>query len=129
MSDRSVQLILHSDLNLHPYKLQTVHSLSDWDKEVGLQFYHHFQGILTKNPDVPNNLLMSDEANFPLHSTVNKQNFQYWSAANPHELHQHPLYDQKVTVECAVWSRGVTGQYFFEDADEQAITVTSKLYT
>jgi hypothetical protein len=36
MSDRSVQPILNSDLNLHSYKLQIVHSLSDWDKEVHL---------------------------------------------------------------------------------------------
>ena len=29
MSDRSVWRILRSDLSLHPYKVQTVHSLSD----------------------------------------------------------------------------------------------------
>ena len=42
MSDRSVRRILHSDQNLHPYKLQIVNSLSDRDKEVRLQFYHIF---------------------------------------------------------------------------------------
>ena len=35
MSDRSVRHILHSYLNLHPYKMQSVHPLSDRDKEVG----------------------------------------------------------------------------------------------
>jgi hypothetical protein len=52
--------ILHSDLDLHPYKLQIVHFLSNQDKEVCLQFCHQFQGILTDNPDLLNNLLMSD---------------------------------------------------------------------
>ena len=94
-----------------------------------LQFCRQFVGILTENPDLPNKLLMSDEAHFHLHGTVNKQKFRYWSAANPHELHQRPTYDLKVTVWCAVWSRGVTGPDFFEDEDGKAITVTSQRYT
>jgi len=94
-----------------------------------MQFCHQFVGILIENPDLPNKLLMSDNAHFQLRDTVNKQNFRYWSAANPHELHQRPTYDPKVTVCCAVWSRGVTGPYLFEDEDRKAITVTSQRYT
>ena len=71
---------------------------------------------------------MRDEAYFHLNGTVNKQNFRNWSAAIPHELHQTPLYDPKVTIWCAVWSRGVVGSYFFEDEDGQAITDTSQRY-
>jgi len=37
-----------------------------------LQFCRQFVGILTENPDLPNKLLMSDEAHFHLHGTVNK---------------------------------------------------------
>jgi len=90
-----------------------------------LQFCHQFVGILTENPDLPNKLLMSDEAHFHSHGTVNKQNFRYWSAANPHILYQRTTYDPKVTVCCAVWSRGVPGPYFFENEDGNAITVKS----
>jgi len=86
-------------------------------------------GILTENPDLPNKLLMSDEAHFHSHDTVNKQNFRYWSAANPHKLHQRPTYDPKFTVWCVLWSRGVIGPYFFEDEEGKAITVTSQRYT
>ena len=123
MSDSSVRRILRSDMSLHPYKLQVVHPLSNRDREMRLQFCRQFVGILTENPDLPNKLLMSDEAHFHLHGTVNKQNFRYCSAANPHQLHQRPTYDPKVTLLCAVWSRGVTGPYFFEDEDGKAITV------
>jgi hypothetical protein len=63
-----------------------------------------------------------------LHGTVNK-NFRCSSAANHYEHHQHPLYDPKVTVWCAIWSRGVIGPYFFEDEDGQAITVILQHYT
>jgi len=117
MSDKSFWCILLNDLNLQPYKLQIVHFFGDWNKEVCLQFCRQFQGILTENPDLPNNLLMSVEANIHLHVTVNKQNIRYLSAENPHKLHHGPLYDPEVTIYCAVWSIGVIGPYFFEDED------------
>jgi len=78
---------MHTDLNLHPYKLQILHSLSDRDKQVSLQFDRHFQAILSENPDLLNNLLMSNKAHFHLHGPVNKPSYRYWSAANPRELH------------------------------------------
>jgi hypothetical protein len=74
MSNSSVWRILRSDLDLHPYNLQIVHSLKDQDKEVHLQFCRQFQWILNEDPDLPNNLLIIDEANFHLHDTVSKQN-------------------------------------------------------
>ena len=129
VSDRSVWRILRSDMSLHPIKFQVVHALRNRDREMRFQFCRQFVGILTENPNLPNKLLMSDEAHFHLHGTINKQNFRYWSAANPHELHQRPTYDQKVTVCCTVWSRRVIGPYFFEDEDGKAITVTSQRYT
>ena len=64
MSERSVRRILYSDLSLHPYKLQVVDALSNQDREMCLQFCCQFVGILTENPDLPNKLLMSDEAYF-----------------------------------------------------------------
>ena len=97
--------------DLHPYKLQIVHALSNRDREICLQICRMF----VEMSNLPNKLLMSDEAHLHLHGAVNKQNFRDWSAANLHELHQRPSYDPKVTVWCAVWSRGVTGPYFFED--------------
>jgi hypothetical protein len=48
------------------------------------------------NEDVIN-ILMMDEAHFHLSGSVNKQNFRYWAAENPHELHQCPLHSAKVT--------------------------------
>ena len=76
LSERSVRPILRSDLSLHPYKLQVVHALSNRDREMHLHFYRQFVGILTENADMPNKLLISDEAHFHLHGTVNKQNFR-----------------------------------------------------
>jgi len=122
MCDLSVRRILHGDVNLRPYTLQTVHSLSDGDEEVRLQFCRHFQGILTDNPDLPTQTSDERRGGF----SFSWHNFRYWSAANPHKPHQRPIYDGKFTVCCVVWSRGVTGLYFFEDKDGQANTVTSQ---
>jgi hypothetical protein len=76
MSDWTVRRILLSDLSLYPYKLQVVHALSNRDKEMCLQFCCQFVGILTENPDLPNKLLMSDEAHVHLHGTINKGLFE-----------------------------------------------------
>jgi len=62
MSDKSVGRILHSDLSPQQYKLKVVHALSNRDREIRLQICPQFVGILTENPDLRNNLLMSDEA-------------------------------------------------------------------
>jgi len=44
-------------------------------------------------------------------------------------FYHHPTYNPKITVWCAVWSRGIIGTYFFEDEDRKTITVTSQHYT
>jgi hypothetical protein len=59
--------------------------------------------------------------NFHLSGTANKQNFRYWDAENPRELHARPLHSPKVTVSCTLSSIGVIGPYFFE---EGGVTVT-----
>jgi hypothetical protein len=59
--------------------------------------------------------------NFYLSGTVNKQNFRYWAAENPPELHARPLYSPKVTVLCTLSSIGVIEPYFFEKG---GVTVT-----
>lgn len=70
---------------------------------------------------------MSDEAHFHFSGFVNKQNFRYWAQDNPTELHQRPLHNNKVSMQCAMSSYGVIGPYFFED-NGRGITVTSNRY-
>jgi hypothetical protein len=59
--------------------------------------------------------------NLHLSGTVNKQNFRYWAAENPRELHARPLHSPKVTVWCTLSSIGVIEPHFFE---EGGVTVT-----
>jgi hypothetical protein len=72
-------------------------------------------------------LIMSDEAHFHLTESVNKQHFQYWSANNPQELHQRPLYCEQLTVWCGVARLSVIGPYFFRERGH-TVEVNSQCY-
>ena len=85
-------------------------------------------GLLRENPDILNNLLMTDEAHFHLSGFVNKQNTRYWPPVNPKELHEMLLHSPKVTVWCRVGAFGIVGQYFFENDNEETVTVNSERY-
>ena len=62
------------EIKFHPYKLQVVQQLNNRDKEVRVAFCTAMSGLLWENPDILNNLLMTDEAHFHLSGFVNKQN-------------------------------------------------------
>lgn len=109
LSEASVRWILHKDLHLYPYKIQITHALHEHDYENRVYFCQTFLQIFNQNQDVVNNLLMSDEAHLHLSGFVNKQNFHYWSATNPKEIHEKPLHISKVTVWCAISSFGIIG--------------------
>lgn len=122
MSDRSIRRILHSDLHFHPYKIAIVQKLQPQD-------YANRQTFSEQMIDLDDEkiLVMSDEAHFHLDGYVNKQNFRYWSNANPQELHERPLHSAKVTVWCAVTKKCVIGPYFFEE-DGRTVTVNHERY-
>jgi hypothetical protein len=84
--------------------------------------------LINQNQELVNNLLMSDEAHLHLPGFVNKQNFRYWSATNPTELHERPLHSSKVTVWCTISSFGIICPYFFQDERERAVTVMLPRY-
>jgi hypothetical protein len=71
---------------------------------------------------------MTDEVRFHFSGFVNKQNLRYWSSVNPKELHEMPLHSPKVTVWCGVGAFRIVGPYFFENDNEQTVTVNSECY-
>jgi hypothetical protein len=98
LSEASVQQILHKDLHFYPYKIQVTHALHECDHVNRVNFCQTFLQLINQNQELVNNLLMGDEAHFHLFGFVNKQNFRYWSATDPLELHERPLHSSKVTV-------------------------------
>jgi hypothetical protein len=84
--------------------------------------------MINENPDLVNNLLMSDEAHFHHSGFVNKQNFCYWSSENTQRFHEEPCHIAKVTVWCPISLYGIVRPYFFEDSSEHTVTVNSQHY-
>ena len=84
--------------------------------------------LISEDEDLVNNIWMSDEAHFYVSGFVNKQNFHYWSHANPRALHEKPLHSQKVKVWCTMSASGIIGPYFFENEAGIAVTVNVDHY-
>jgi len=84
--------------------------------------------LISEDEDLVNNIWVSDEAHFHVSGFVNKQNFRYWSQANPQALHKKPLHSQKVTVCCAMSALGIIRPYFFENEAGNAVTVNVDHY-
>ena len=49
-------------------------------------------------------------------------------SGDPQVIEERPLYPEKVTVQCALWSEYMIGIYFFENVDGTTITVNSERY-
>jgi hypothetical protein len=62
------------------------------------------------SPDMPDNILMSHEAHFYLHSVINKQKHHYWVTEKLHELSEPPLY--------GAWCHLLQSLDFFLNKDE-----------
>ena len=76
--------------------------------------------ILTKTK-----IIFSDE---DLGGYGNKQNCRIWDTENPHAYIEKPTHPKLVTVWCGFWSKGIIGPFFFENEQEEAVTVNGERY-
>ena len=56
------------------------------------------------------------------------QNRRIWGTENPHAYIEKPMDSKQVTVWCGFWSRGIIGQFFFENGQGEAVTVNADRY-
>ena len=73
-------------------------------------------------------IIFSDEAHFDLGGYVNKQNCRIWGTENPHAYIEKPTHPKRVTVCCGFWLRGIIGPFFFENEQEEAVTINGDRY-
>ena len=88
---------------------------------------------LTEDADFGKKIILSDEAHFDLGGYVNKQNCRIWhlgiwATENPHAYTEKPTHPKRDIVWCGFWSRGIIGQFFFENEQGQDVTDNGDRY-
>lgn len=107
VSGTTLRRILKDDLHLFPYKVQLTQRILPSDEPRRLAYGHKVARMVDTDPDFLKHILMTDEAHFTLSGGVKKQNCRIWGAQNPHEIHETPLHDQKLTVWASVCARTI----------------------
>jgi hypothetical protein len=101
-------------LHLKLYRVSCVQELRLSDKEKRVKYCEWF---LKKTVDGELDQMLyflSDKALFHLSGHVKSQNIRYWSAENPHNLHQVPLHDHKIGFWSAVSASRIIGPIYFD---------------
>src|ERR1700712_2636076 len=124
----SLHRILHKDLGLKAYTVQLTQEFKPADHQQRRVFADWVVEMHENDLEFHRKIFFSDEAYFHLGGFVNKQNFRIWGSENPRVIVEKPLYPQRVTVWCGLWSSGVIGPYFFENDAGATVTVNGLRY-
>uniref|UniRef100_A0A914Z2X2 Transposase n=1 Tax=Panagrolaimus superbus TaxID=310955 RepID=A0A914Z2X2_9BILA len=127
ISQPSIHRIL-KDHQWHPYKLQMVQQLLPHDPQSRVNFARNQLNLLAAEPEFFHRIDWSDEAHFHLDGGVNRQDFRYWSAENPHFHTSKALNPPRLTVWAALGSSGVIGPFFFRGINGQTVNVNGQNY-
>ena len=117
LSYSTLQLILHLNLHLYPYKVQLTQQLKPFDHSQRRRFVEWVLEQQEVEGNFSNKIFFSNEAHFILGRYVSKQNCCIWSSENLPVIEEKPLHSDKVALWYDLWSEGVIGSYFLETDD------------
>ena len=116
------------DLQLYPYRIQIKHKFTPTDMAKRAVMYRWFENKIEEDPHFLDDVWFSDEAHFLLCGQVNSKNNVFWGTQAPDEVLQRPLHSVKCTAWVAISKHGIIGPFWFENANEEAVTVTKERY-
>lgn len=108
---RSLFRIFHGVLNLHHYKLLSLHQLLPNDPDEWEEFVRWGFSNISSGAHWLLNLLWMDEAIFSLHGTLNIDNCRIREQENSHDYTEEPLH----TLCCLVWLHFIFDSFFFKE--------------
>jgi hypothetical protein len=76
------------------YIPRLLHAMNDDDPDHRVQYCEWFQHKVQEDGEFVGKIVWSDEAQFTLNGTVNRHNYVYWAAGNPH------IHADKAEVDC-----------------------------
>ena len=129
LSRMAVQRILTKDLHLYSYRIQIKHKLTPADKVKRVIMCNWFADKIEEEPEfLLDNVWFSDEAHFLLSGHVNTKNSVFWGTESPAEVLQRPLHSLKCTAWVAISKHGIIGPFWFENANQEPVTVRKERY-
>ena len=117
-----------TDLHLYPYRIQIKQKLTSDDMRKQVILCQWFCDKIDDVPDFLDNVWFLDEAHFLLSGHVNSKNNIFWGSTPPEFCLQRPLHSVKCTAWVAISKRGVIGSFWFEDDNEQSVTINTEWY-
>lgn len=110
----SIRSILKT-FKFHPYKIRLVHDLNEDDPDRRLQFCEDMMARIDADPDLPLNIVFSDEATFQLSGECNRHNCRYWSDSNPFWVREsRTQYPEKLNVWAGILNNRLIGPFFID---------------
>jgi hypothetical protein len=110
-------------LQLYPYRVEEHQQLYFQDLDRRRIFCTWAIARITEDPNFFQKVLFTDEATFSNTGGINKHNYRYWAAENPHWLREIPhQYQWKLNVWCGIVGEHIIGPHFFE------ATLTGAIY-
>lgn len=122
VSHATVWNFLRKELKMFPYKLQMATALTEDHKIRRKQFAQYCRRELRNDSQYLNRVLFSDECQFSLSGSVNKQNCRVWGTERPNLVFDTPQNSPSVMVWCALSRREIIGPYFFENENVTGAT-------
>jgi hypothetical protein len=115
ISKSSVHRILREDLHWHPYRIQTLQTLTNENHAARVAFCRDMILLLNNDPELLQNLVFTDECNVYANGEINSQTFRLWSPENPHWFAEHELHPIKVIVWLGFGAHGIVGPFFWNN--------------